>query len=112
MKQTHTSKYNRRVSLQSATTISSLTGEPEKTWSTYATVWAAIRTLSGRERNAAQQVQATQTHEVTIRYSSEVADVTPKDRILYGSRIFDIQDVRNIDETNIEIRMLCAEAAD
>lgn len=90
----------------------SLTGEPIKTYTEYATVWAAIRTLTGRERNAAQQVQATLSHEITVRYSSDTSGAKPTDRIVYDTRTFDVKDVRNIDEANIEIRMLCVESVD
>ena len=86
------------------------TGELIKTYTQYAEVWAAVRTLSGRERNAAQQVQASLSHEITVRYSSDTSVAKPSDRIVYDSRYFDIKDVRNIDEANIEIRMLCVEA--
>lgn len=87
----------------------SLTGQPVKSYTEYAEVWAHIRTLSGRERNAAQQVQASLSHEIAIRYSSDTSGAKPDDRIVYGSRIFDVKDVRNIDELNIEIKMRCVE---
>ena len=90
----------------------SKTGEPVKSYTVYATVWSYIRTLSGGEKIAAKQVQATLTHEVTIRYSSGVAAVKPADQVVLGGRVFDIKDVRNVDEGNIEIRMICKEAAD
>jgi len=113
-KQTPIAEMNKRISMQSLDSDleSSLTGEPIRSYTEYAVVWAKIRTLSGRERNAAQQVQATMSHELTVRYSSDVSGAMPTDRVVYGSRIFDVKDVRNIDEANIEIRMLCVETAD
>jgi len=110
--QTGTDKYNKRIELQSAAETRGATGEIIKTWSTFATVWSRIRTLTGTEKNAARQVQATQSHEITIRYSSDVVGVAVNDRIVYGSRIFDIKDIRNVDEMNIEIRMLVTESMD
>jgi len=110
--QTSTTRMNRRISMQALDdplTVSD-TGEPIKTYTQYAEVWASVRTLSGRERNASQQVQATLSHEITVRYSSDTSVVKPSDRIVYGGRYFDIKDTRNIDEANIEIRMLCVEA--
>jgi len=102
-------QFNKRIELQSLKNPpdKSETGEPIRSYLTYATVWAAFRTLSGNERIAAEQVEAVQTHEVTIRYR---ADVTPAHRFKMSERIFDIKDVRNVDEANIELRMRCTEA--
>lgn len=81
-------------------------GGVTKTWTTYDSVWAALRTLSGRERDIAQQERTTLTHEITIRYRD---DLQPDDRIVYDSRYFDIKDVRNFDERDKMILMRCVE---
>lgn len=94
------------IDLQSYAETRSASGAVTKTWSTYATVWAKFRTLSGNERIAAQQVSSVLTHEITIRYRS---GVQPGHRISWSGRLFDIKDVRNVDELNIETRMLCTE---
>lgn len=99
-----------KIVIQTATTTQSSSGQPTKSWSTLATIWAKIRTLSGNEMINAQQVQSILSHEFTIRYSSDVSSVKPDDRIYFDSRYFDIKNVRNVDERNIEIRMLCNEA--
>lgn len=101
--------FNKRIELQRLKDPpdKSETGEPIRSYETYTTIWAAFRTLTGNERLMAQQVSAVQTHEITIHYRS---DVRPDHRIVMGTRIFDIKDVRNIDEANIELRMRCAEA--
>jgi SPP1 family predicted phage head-tail adaptor len=85
------------------------TGERTRSYQTYVTVWAYVRTLSGNERIAAEQVAATVTHEITIRYNPDFA-VTPKHRILWGTRTFDIKDARNFDERDVKILMRCTEA--
>lgn len=95
-----------KIELQRYTETRSASGHMTRTYETYATVRAGFRTLSGNERLAAQQVRAILTHEVTIRYRT---GVHPDHRILWGSRIFDIKDVRNVDEMNVEIRMLVSE---
>lgn len=63
--------------------------------------------MSGNEKVRNDQVVGLLSMEVTIRYSSDVSCVKVSDRVVYGSDIFDIKDVRNVDEKNIEIRMLC-----
>ena len=101
-----TGRLNKRIELQHYVETRDAVGWVTKTWSTYATVWAALRTLSGRERDVASQERATLSHEITIRYRSGVhAD----HRIVRGGRTFDIKDARNVDEGNVEIRMRCIE---
>jgi len=107
--QTKTYEYNRRVSLQSYTESKSVSGQVTKSWTTYATIWAKIRTMSGTEKVRNDQPVGLLSMEVTIRYSSDVSGVSVKDRILYGSDTFDIKNVRNVDEQRIEIRMLCTQ---
>lgn len=97
-----------RIALQSYDESRTASGAVTRTWSTYATVWAQLRTLSGRERDRAQQEAATLSHEITIRYRS---GVRPDHRVYYAGRTFDIKDVRNVDERNKEIRMRCIEVA-
>jgi len=99
-------QYNHYIALQSYVETRSASGHVTKTYTTYASVWAKFRTLSGYEKLMAQQVAATLSHEVSILYRS---DVQADHRIVWDSRIFDIKDVRNVDEQNIEIRMLCIE---
>ena len=94
------------ISIQSYTETRSASGAVTKTWTTYVSVWAKFRTLSGNERIAAQQASSVLTHEVSIRY---LDFVKPGDRISWWTRVFDIKDVRNFDELNVETRMLCSE---
>lgn len=102
-------RFNKRVDLQRLKDQpdKSETGEIIRSYETYATVWAKFHTLSGNERLIAEQIEAIQTHEVTIRYRN---DVLPDHRIKMVERIFDIKDIRNVDEANIELRMRCNEA--
>lgn len=99
---------NQLGQLQLSHATRSATGNSEKIWITYATVWAAFRTLSGGERLAASQVGATLSHEITIRYDPSVK-VLASHRFVLGDRVFDIKDVRNVDERNEVIRMICME---
>jgi len=70
------------------------------TWSTFSQVWAEILPLVGREYWSAKQVNAETTGKLRIRY---IAGITPKMRIKFGTRIFDITGVINIEERNEEI---------
>jgi len=72
-------------------------GQRVDVWTEIATAWAKVRPLSGREYLAASGVRAEITHEITMRYP---IDVKPKDRVYFGTRLFDIDSVFTIDERN------------
>lgn len=75
-------------------------------WADIATVFADVRPMGSNERMAAMQMQSGGTHVVTVRYQSELASVTGEDRILFGSRTFNIVGIpRNIDERNRVLAM-------
>lgn len=99
-------KLDHSVTLQNYRETRSASGAQVRAYEAYAIVWARVRTLSGTERIAAQQASSILTHEVTIRYRS---DVRPDHRLVLGIRAFDIKDVRNVDERNEELRMLVTE---
>jgi SPP1 family predicted phage head-tail adaptor len=100
------------IELQSYTTTDDDFGQPIKTWSTYATVWAWIRPMSGREVMNAQQPVGEITHKVTVRYNKTL---TPAHRIKFydyeraAYRYFDINFLGNYDEKNVFMEMMCKE---
>jgi SPP1 family predicted phage head-tail adaptor len=72
----------------------------------FATSYASVRALSGRELAKAQQIAQQVSHMVTIPYLSGV-----KEAMLVGfdSRVFRIQAIEDPDERKVELRMLCLE---
>lgn len=72
-----------RVQLQSYSTTTDSYGKKLKTWTTYGTVWAQVESTGGAEGTVANQQQATQAFNITIRYRN---DVRTNHRILYGGR--------------------------
>jgi SPP1 family predicted phage head-tail adaptor len=94
------------VTIQEAVESTNGVGETVETWTTLDEVWASIEPISGREFQAVQQIAAETTHKVTIRY---LAGVTPKHRVLFGSRVFDILAVRNVEEVGRITDLLCRE---
>lgn len=99
-------KLRHRLTLEASTDTNNTRGEPIPTWSTVANVWAAIDPISGREGLAADQMYASATHRIRIRYR---AGVIPKMRFTKGSRVFDINAVLNVDERNREMVCLATE---
>lgn len=96
----------KRITIQQrATTVDSY-GEQSSTWTDVKTVWASIDPATGSELYAAQSIRAEMTHAVKIRYLS---GVTAKMRVKYGSRYFNVTAVRNVDERNREMQLMCVE---
>ena len=89
-------RFNRRIDLQRATTAQDETGQPVETWSTLASVWASWRRASARETLAAAEVAAAVTDVFETRWYSGVADLNPKDRLVYAGRTYDIVEVAEI----------------
>lgn len=102
----HVGDLRQRITIQQLGSGQDTDGSPNGTWTDFATVWAEVKPLSGREKLAAQQVEAEVTHAVTIRYC---AGVVPKMKILFGAREFNIRNVLNTDEQNVEMRILATE---
>lgn len=97
-----------RVRIQADTPTVDARGDPIPSWTTYATVWAAVEPLEGSELVRFQQVQAETTCRVRMRHNSSVAATN---RILHDSRTLQVLTVINRDDRNIELELLCKEVA-
>ena len=106
------SKLRHRVTFQKVTgTTRNGMGEDVPAYTDYATVWAAVEPLTGREYTEAQKIRAETTYRVTARY---LAGVTPDMRIVHSTacnvqRILEIQSILNIRERNIELQIMASE---
>jgi SPP1 family predicted phage head-tail adaptor len=70
--------------------------------------WAKVRPLSSRELFEASQMQSETTHNLTIRYDP-LFTPTPEHYVKFGSRIFLITGVHNVDERNEWYVVNCTE---
>lgn len=95
-----------RVELHSATVARDSYGQPKETFAKYADAWASITPLSMKERTFAEQLQGERTHLVTVRYNSSI-DIT--DRVIFGTRTFEIVSILNPEERNHLLQMECKE---
>jgi SPP1 family predicted phage head-tail adaptor len=86
-----------KLTLQSRAEALDAYGEATVTYTDLSSVWGSLEAVSGRERVESQQVQADVSHRIRIRYAAAYSGLTPKDRVLYGSRVFDI--VAVVDKT-------------
>ncbi len=99
-------KMNKRITIQTATDAQDSFNSATETWADTVTLWGNINPLSGKEYNANAQTESETTHVITVRYKS---GITTKNRIKYGSRYFDIENVININESNQWLEMMCTE---
>lgn len=86
---------NRRnqVTIQRATEARDpVTNEPVKTWATLRQAWVSIEPRRGQERFRDGSQESTVSHVIRGHYF-DFEGVTAKDRILFGSRLFDIEAV-------------------
>lgn len=97
-----------RVAIQSSVETNDH-GSVTQAWTTQATRWADIRPASGREREVANQQNQETTHIVEMR-TPGIA-VTSKMRLVYDSRTFEIESVRNPDELGERLLLDCVESS-
>ena len=81
-------------------------GEDVPVYEDYATVWAAVEPLTGREYAEAQKIRAETTYRVTVRY---IAGITPNMRITHRDKTLNIASVLNVDERNIELQIMAVD---
>jgi SPP1 family predicted phage head-tail adaptor len=103
---------NRVVSIQQRSTVQDTFGGLPETWTNVATnVYAFIEALSGYEKLAGEAVASGVSHRITLRYDPMFADpkLVATYRVLYGTRIFDVQASMNVDEGNHIVELLATE---
>lgn len=103
---------NRHLRLQKVVMSSDAEGTSMENWTDVDMVWAHILPIGGLERIQAAQTEEKITHQVTIRWRS---DVSAKMRFLYSEtggppvRLFLIQAMLDPDEGHRELGCLCLE---
>jgi SPP1 family predicted phage head-tail adaptor len=89
-------KLDRRITIRRATVTAGAFNEPVENWSDLVTVWAGRRDASASESYRAQEVGAEISVRFTIRWSSETADVGPRDRLICEGHSYNITAVRDV----------------
>jgi SPP1 family predicted phage head-tail adaptor len=101
--------YDQRFSFQRSVETQDDAGEPDSAWNTLATRFGDLQPLLGDERFQGMQTDTEVDHRLRIRYDTTLAALTPKDRVVKGSRTFDIQSVINVGEESRELELLLKE---
>lgn len=100
-------KLNRLLTIQVATEVEGTIGNSQTlTWADVKSVWASIRPLSSKEIATAGSIDASVSHHIKIRYYS---GLTSRHRFVFGSRTFNIVQLLNKDERNIEMNIIAME---
>lgn len=86
-------RLDRRIIIQEDTPTQDTYGDETSTWSTFATVWANVKSKSGKEYFNSDQVVAERSRIFKIRY---LPGVNEQMRISYDSNFYDIQTVSEI----------------
>jgi SPP1 family predicted phage head-tail adaptor len=81
---------DRRITIRRFSVVPNEFNEPVEIWADLATVWAKRTDASATESYRAQEVGAQISARFVIRYSTQVADVNPRDRIAFRSREYNI----------------------
>lgn len=102
---------NQRITIQNLAELPDTGGGAGEDWVTFATVWANIAPLTGRERYVAQQIEGVASMRIKIRYR---AGITNKMRAVKGSmpkpdKIYAIHTAYDPDGKRAELIMLADE---
>lgn len=90
-------KFDSRITFQVNGQTYDEDGYPIEGWTDVKTVWAMIKTLTGKEVFQAMTTKTEYTTRFVIRYTT---GLNTDMRILYKNRIFNIQSIINDDEQN------------
>lgn len=97
-----------RVELQRLTERQDDVGGVSLEWNTYATVWAAVEPIRGREYFIREQVAGDVSHRVVMRWRS---GVSVRDRVLHDGRQLEVESVLDRDERRVELELMAREVA-
>jgi len=86
-----------QVTIEEPQELTGDTGEPIRTWKSVATAWAAIDAAGGRENVGGEQLLASGGRRIWIRRIPGLA-LSVQHRIVCGSQIFEINDVRDVQQ--------------
>lgn len=101
-------KQRHKVTIQTNTSTGGTMGDVTEKWADTQKVWAAIHPMRGSEQFIQGQLVSEIPSKIRIRYL-DYTTLTPKNRIKYGSRIFNIRSVINVEERNIFFEALVTE---
>jgi SPP1 family predicted phage head-tail adaptor len=94
-----------RITIEKSTNTQNEVGENTLTWSTFATVWAKVQSLSGREAERYAEIVGFSGHKITMR---PLTGLTSAMRIIYRSRTLEIGAINEFDRIRY-LDVICTE---
>ena len=94
------------VSIEKEEHTSNEYGEALSTWIEVKKAWAGIYPARGTEKWQSAERHAKATHEIAIRF---VPGITPKHRVRFRQRVFNIISVLNAGERNKQLKIIAEE---
>lgn len=96
-------EFNRRIQIQRAALVDDGT-QPVETFVNHGgKIWAGRKDISDAERATAGWIEATVASRFTVRASEFTRGITAKDRLICGSLTFDIQGIKEVGRSELEI---------
>lgn len=95
-----------RIRIQAATTTTDAEGGIVHAFADRLETWARITPMKEVERIEAKRVTGMRSHEIAMRHNDVIKSA---DRIVYGTRKFDIDGVFNVKELDVETVAICVE---
>jgi len=89
-----------RILIQQRTSVAKTGGGRTVTWSDVKSVWAWVKPMNATQRAMASQLEDKVTHTIIIRYDPSLKLPDKDKRIKYGTRIFVIRGLIDIEEDN------------
>ena len=109
----HANECRHLITIQRRSAALDSYGQKVNTWETVATTRANIRPVGGREKVSGMEMMAKLTHTIAVRYQAVL--IPPLEastwRILFGSRVLNIINSRNLEEKNRWIVFECDEGS-
>jgi len=99
-------KFRHFITLQGQGTTRDSGGGISSGFSTIASVYANVVPKSGKEVYKRGKLVGSVTHEITIRYRT---DITNASRISFNNKFFNIRSIINIDERGRYLKLMCEE---
>lgn len=97
---------NKKISIMRWIETDNPFGEPVTNWEEQTKAYASINPIRGTEKYLSHEKHAEVTHEIVTRY---IPNVTPKNRIDWCGRIFDIVSVIDIGERRKRLKIKAKE---
>jgi SPP1 family predicted phage head-tail adaptor len=98
-----------RVTIQRLTKSDNPFDTPD-TWTTIATMWADIKHITSKDVYQTGQMTMQVSHKIIVRYPGKSFQIMAGDKLLSGSRVFELQTgIVNTDERNRTLELMAFE---